>query len=261
MAVVEEVRESPPEAEVRPESDTITGGEEKGRSAAERVENTVSEVLEEVKKDDADIPPQIHFEAKRFIEARDGWSRQVRSCNYVINKGQEADDEDDKPREPLKNLDEYLTLRRKARLNLSLVSLKLRDYGKAVEYAEEVLHEDPTNEKALYRRAVGLFEQGKILDASKALNPLANSSDSAVVRLRTSVERQVARKAEIERRMMAGVLEENKAAAAGWKHGLISWVRDRSVLDWFALAVGCGSVLIGGLAVWGRKEASMREKL
>lgn len=207
--------------------------------------------------DPADVPPKIHFENQKYQLARDGWERQVKSCNYVLEKMANPDDgEEATISEEKKN--EFLLLRKKARLNLSLVSLKLNDFGGAVKYADEVLAESPRDEKALYRRALGLFESGRLLEASQAIQSLATSSDVAVIKLKQQIERQVARKKLVETRMMQGVMAQDDR-----KKGLVSQWLSWNKMCVLAVAVGCCSIAIGTITLWGGswRQALIRKGL
>eukprot|EP01056_Protomagalhaensia_sp_Gyna25_P000206 Protomagalhaensia_sp_Gyna_25__205@NODE_1098_length_2192_cov_385_755690_g868_i0_p2_GENE_NODE_1098_length_2192_cov_385_755690_g868_i0NODE_1098_length_2192_cov_385_755690_g868_i0_p2_ORF_typecomplete_len270_score56_50TPR_18/PF13512_6/2_2e02TPR_18/PF13512_6/4_9e06ANAPC3/PF12895_7/1_2e02ANAPC3/PF12895_7/2_7e06TPR_16/PF13432_6/4e02TPR_16/PF13432_6/1_3e05TPR_15/PF13429_6/4_5e03TPR_15/PF13429_6/5_9e06TPR_14/PF13428_6/4_9e05TPR_19/PF14559_6/2_8e03TPR_19/PF14559_6/0_063TPR_19/PF14559_6/0_00028BTAD/PF03704_ len=269
MAVVEEVNDLPKNAAPDP---PLPKGDEKAPQFAsgEATSQQDSDIPPKHKDEPEDIPPQIHYQNQRYHEARSGWERQTRSCEYVLERTHRSikgdgveepvEDEQNAPL-PSEKLQEYIDLRRKAQLNLALVCLKLNDFGAAVEHARRVLAEQPENEKALYRKSLGLFEQGKILEAAETVRALSGSTDPAVATLKGRIERQVVRKAEVEKKMMQGVLEESATSGSGSvAFAMISWVRKRSPFGWLALAVGVSSILLGSAAVWGRKGV-VREKV
>ncbi|CAK9007438.1 unnamed protein product [Durusdinium trenchii] len=53
-----------------------------------------------------------------------------------------------------------------------MAHLKLRDFSKAIEFADNALKRDPTNTRALYRKSMALFETLDFSEAAESLQKL-----------------------------------------------------------------------------------------
>lgn len=67
----------------------------------------------------------------------------------------------------------YIDASNKIMNNLSLCYLKTKQYELCVHFSQQVLMNDPTNEKSLFRKAVALDRLGKYEEASAVINDMS----------------------------------------------------------------------------------------
>jgi tetratricopeptide (TPR) repeat protein len=126
--------------------------------------------------------------------------------------------DDDERRGEAWNIDpaEVKATARACRLNYALCKLKLGDYKPAIEQCSLVLNEDPTNVKALFRRAQAHIRMGRDLEAAEAdLKSLvtieAQGDESAaspeIKRELAELEKRWKTAKETEKKMFKGIFE------------------------------------------------------
>mmetsp|Transcript_99889 Transcript_99889/g.280886 ORF Transcript_99889/g.280886 Transcript_99889/m.280886 type:complete len:376 (-) Transcript_99889:107-1234(-) len=124
------------------------------------------------------------FKEGQYAEAREAYNK---AMGYLATMSRRTEEED----EVCSQADE---VRMALLLNLAACDLKSQDYARAVDICDQVLENQPGNQKARYRRGIACSHLGRLdaatADFRKVLQTAEDEGDSATVR---DARREIAR--------------------------------------------------------------------
>lgn len=188
------------------------------------------------------------FTKKDHMEAAKAWSKALMASKYLrdqfghrhrkqrseLEVSQEVDLDDDPVDTALEqdaklDMTELDQLELKLHLNMSMVTLKLREYREAARHARNALEYDPRNTKALFRWASGLMglrrfdEAIKVLERSQLIDPESALTKSLLAEARHKEAAASNRLKRIKEKMMkfSFMTEHDDRLAPSW---LQEWV-------------------------------------
>lgn len=116
------------------------------------------------KREKEELKGKEAYDRGDYEEAVKNWMASLRSVKYLLDKKLYAHNAEHQKQ--VENMDLRFNL------NLAQAHIKLRDFSKAIEFADNALRRDPSSSKALYRKSVALFETMDYSQAAQQLQKL-----------------------------------------------------------------------------------------
>lgn len=140
------------------DADEVEDGREAGQEPKVGLEDAECQQKNEKDKGNEE------YEKGNYEEAVKAWARSLQSVRYILNKGFYQHSEEQQK--------EVHGMEIRLCLNMAQGYLKTKDWNNAVSHADKVLELDPSNSKALYRKASALMQLLSFKEAAAVLEKL-----------------------------------------------------------------------------------------
>ncbi|CAJ1460964.1 unnamed protein product [Effrenium voratum] len=148
------------------------------------------------------------FQRGDYEEAVKAWTASLRSVKYLLEKNLYAHNAEHQ--KEVEKMDVRFNL------NLAMAHIRMREFGKAIEFADNALKRDPKNTVALYRKSLALMEVLNFPEAMVCLQQfLEISPDSKSAQEMLQRARYHEKKGELRAKKIAKRIFGSQASSSG----------------------------------------------